>query len=588
MVLTLRRFHRLLMDNVKMYKMLSYLPITQWLPHYRQGDATQDSLAAVIVTLMLIPQSLAYAMVAGLPPVYGLYASILPLLVYTILGTSKTLSVGPVAVVALMTMETLTEMYPMGSPEYINSASLLAMLSGMVLLFMAIFRLGFLTHFISHPVLSGFMTASGILIIISQTKHLLGVTAQGDNAVELLIHLIQQVPTSNVYTAGIGFGSLIALIMSRRFLSAGLMKIGIASHIAKQIVKLSPVMVMLLCIAIVSFFQLNHDGVRVVGQIPSGLPVLAVPTFSLTDLYTLLPAAIIISLVGFVESASVGQTLAAKRKEKISANQELIALSGANIASAISAGFPVTGGLSRSVVNFDAGASTPLAGALTAVGISITALYFTPLFETLPQSVLAAIIIVAVSSLIDFKAIVNVWKESKIDGFSMTITVLGVLLINVEIGIVLGVVSAILLHIMRTSHPHIAIVGLMPNSQHFRNIARHQVETSSHIVTIRIDESLYFVNAQYLEDKIPQYITQFPAAKHLILMCSGVNDIDVSALDSLKKIISDLSERDVVVHLSEVKGPVMDKLIHCHFLETLTGDVYMDQFTAYQSIKIKV
>ena len=567
--------------------MLSYLPVTQWLPGYRKGDATQDSLAAVIVTLMLIPQSLAYAMVAGLPPVYGLYASILPLLVYTLLGTSKTLSVGPVAVVALMTMETLTELYPMGSPEYINSASLLAALSGVVLLFMAIFRLGFLTHFISHPVLSGFMTASGILIIISQSKHLLGVSAQGDNAVELLIDLLQQVPATNFYTAGIGFGSLIALISSRRFLSGWLVKIGITSHIAKQIVKLSPVIVMLLCIAIVSFFQLNHDGVRVVGLIPSGLPVLAIPTFSLTDIYTLLPAAIIISLVGFVESASVGQTLAAKRKEKISANQELIALSGANIASALSAGFPVTGGLSRSVVNFDAGASTPLAGAFTAVGISITALYFTPLFETLPQSVLAAIIIVAVSSLIDFKAIVNVWKKSKIDGFSMTITVFGVLLINVEIGIVLGVVSAILLHIMRTSRPHIAIVGLMPNSQHFRNVARHQVETCSSIVTIRIDESLYFVNAQYLEDKIPQYITQFSSAKHLILMCSGINDIDVSALDSLEKIISDLSERSIVVHLSEVKGPVMDKLIHCHFLEKLTGEVYIDQFTAYQSIKMK-
>jgi SulP family sulfate permease len=568
-----------------MYKILSYLPITQWLPGYRKMDATQDSLAAVIVTLMLIPQSLAYAMVAGLPPVYGLYASILPLFAYTLLGTSKTLAVGPVAVIALMTAETLRELYPPGSIDYIHGASMLAALSGLVLLIMAIFRLGFLTNFISHPVLSGFMTASGILIIISQTKHLLGVTSQGDNAVDLLISLFQQSTATNLYTAMIGLGSLIALVLSRRYLSVWLIKIGIPSHATKLIVKLAPVIVMLLCIAVVSLFQLADHGVSVVGKIPSGLPELSLPTFNMHDVYKLLPAAILISLVGFVESASVSQTLAAKRKQKISPNQELIALSGANIVSALSAGFPVTGGLSRSVVNFDAGASTPLAGSLTAIGISITALYFTPLFESLPQSVLAAIIIVAVSSLIDFKAIINVWKESKSDGLSMSLTVLGVLLINVEIGIIAGVVASILLHIMRTSHPHIAVVGLLPNSQHFRNVDRYKVETCSTIVTIRIDESLYFVNAQYLEDKIPQYIADYPQAKHLILMCSGVNNVDLSALDSLKKVISDLRERGIKVHLSEVKGPVMDILQHSRFIENLSGNVYVDQFTAYQSVK---
>ena len=568
-----------------MHKVFSYLPITQWLPGYQKTDATQDSLAALIVTLMLIPQSLAYAMVAGLPPVYGLYASILPLFAYTLLGTSKTLAVGPVAVIALMTAETLSELYPPGSIDYIHGASMLAALSGLVLLIMAIFRLGFLTNFISHPVLSGFMTASGILIIISQTKHLLGITTHGDNAVELLINLFQQSTATNFYTAMIGVSSLIALFFSRRYLSALLIKMGIPSRTTALVVKLAPVIVMLLCIAIVSLFQLADQGVRVVGKIPSGLPELSLPYFNWNDFYTLLPAAILISLVGFVESASVSQTLAAKRKQKISPNQELIALSGANIVSALSSGFPVTGGLSRSVVNFDAGASTPLAGSLTAVGISVTALYFTPLFESLPQSVLAAIIIVAVSSLIDFKAIINVWKESKFDGLSMSLTVLGVLLVNVEVGIIAGVIASILLHIMRTSHPHIAIVGLLPDSQHFRNIERYKVETCSTIVTIRIDESLYFVNAQYLEDKIPQYIADYPSAKHLILMCSGVNNVDLSALDSLKKVISDLRERGITVHLSEVKGPVMDILQHSHFIENLSGNIYVDQFTAYQSVK---
>jgi SulP family sulfate permease len=429
------------------------------------------------------------------------------------------------------------------------------------------------------------MTASGILIIISQTKHLLGITTHGDNAVELLINLFQQSTATNFYTAMIGVSSLIALFFSRRYLSALLIKMGIPSRTTALVVKLAPVIVMLLCIAIVSLFQLADQGVRVVGKIPSGLPALSLPYFNWNDIYTLLPAAILISLVGFVESASVSQTLAAKRKQKISPNQELIALSGANIVSALSSGFPVTGGLSRSVVNFDAGASTPLAGSLTAVGISVTALYFTPLFESLPQSVLAAIIIVAVSSLIDFKAIINVWKESKFDGLSMSLTVLGVLLVNVEVGIIAGVIASILLHIMRTSHPHIAIVGLLPDSQHFRNIERYKVETCSTIVTIRIDESLYFVNAQYLEDKIPQYIADYPSAKHLILMCSGVNNVDLSALDSLKKVISDLRERGITVHLSEVKGPVMDILQHSQFIENLSGNIYVDQFTAYQSVK---
>nr|WP_299665693.1 SulP family inorganic anion transporter [uncultured Psychromonas sp.] len=338
-----------------MHKIFSYLPITQWLPGYQKTDATQDSLAALIVTLMLIPQSLAYAMVAGLPPVYGLYASILPLFAYTLLGTSKTLAVGPVAVITLMTAETLSELYPPGSIDYIHGASMLAALSGLVLLIMAIFRLGFLTNFISHPVLSGFMTASGILIIISQTKHLLGITTHGDNAVELLINLFQQSTATNFYTAMIGVSSLIALFFSRRYLSALLIKMGIPSRSTALVVKLAPVIVMLLCIAIVSLFQLADQGVRVVGKIPSGLPELSLPYFNWNDIYTLLPAAILISLVGFVESASVSQTLAAKRKQKISPNQELIALSGANIVSALSSGFPVTGGLSRSVVNFDGG-----------------------------------------------------------------------------------------------------------------------------------------------------------------------------------------------------------------------------------------
>lgn len=560
------------------------LPILSWLPQYSREKATHDSLAAVIVTLMLIPQSLAYAMLAGLPPVVGLYASILPLVAYTLLGTSSTLAVGPVAVIALMTSEALSIHYLPGSIDYISAASTLAALSGIVLLIMAIFRLGALTHFLSHPVLSGFMTASGILIIISQLKHILGVTTDGGNAISLIVDLISQLENANPYTIAVGSTCLLLLITSRLYLKKILCRLGISATIAGHIVKLMPVIIMLLSIFSVSLLDLETQGVSVVGIIPTGLPSPALPRFELHEITGLLPAAVILSIVGFVESASVGQTLAAKRRERISPNQELVALSGSNIVSAISAGFPVTGGLSRSIVNFDAGAATPMAGTLTAIGITITALLFTPLFENLPHSVLAAIIIVAVSSLVDIKAIKTVCFESKSEGLSMVLTIIGVLLFNVETGIIAGLVFSLLIYLWRSSRPHIAIVGLVPDTQHFRNIERHEVKVDKQLLTVRIDENLFFANARYLEDKIPEFIALYPSTKHLVLMCPGINSIDTSAQQSLHVIINQMKERDILVHLSEVKGPVMDTLIHTRFLEHLTGNVYLSQFDAYQKL----
>ncbi|WP_217522671.1 SulP family inorganic anion transporter [Vibrio metschnikovii] len=554
-----------------------YLPIMTWLPEYTRQAASKDGVAALIVTLMLVPQSLAYAIVAGLPPVYGLYASILPLVAYTLLGTSKTLAVGPVAVISLMTAEAIAPLHDVGTHAYVTAAATLAFLSGLMLLIMAMFRLGFLTTFLSHSVLSGFMTASGVLIVLGQLPKLLGLSAADGSLSERF---------ANVHypTLWLGVGSLVLLALGRRYLSSFLQTLGCPMSWASHITKLLPVIVMVVSILLVYSFPNSTQGVSVVGAIPSGLPSFVMPVFETNLVVQLLPAALLISVVGFVESASVGQTLAAKRRQRIEPNQELIALGGANIASAIQGGFPVTGGLSRSVVNYDAGAETPLAGMLTAIGIGITVLYFTPLFSYLPHAVLAAIIIVAVSALIDIKAIFTTWRAAKSDGVVMLITIAGVLFINIEWGIIIGVLLSLVIFLWRTSQPHIAVVGLIEGSEHFRNVQRFQVKQSKTVLTLRIDESLYFANARYLEDKIPEYLASYPETQHLVLMLSGVNRIDSSALESLHLIAERVAQSGITMHLSEVKGPVMDEIQRSTFLEHFTGQIFISQFQAFSHL----
>ncbi|ANF27734.1 SulP family inorganic anion transporter [Stutzerimonas stutzeri] len=563
-----------------MQRLARHLPCLEWGKQYDKAAAAKDSLAALIVTLMLIPQSLAYAMLAGLPPVAGLYASILPLIAYTLFGTSRTLAVGPVAVVSLMTAAALGPLFASGSAAYAGAALLLALMSGATLLAMAVLRLGFLANFLSHPVISGFISASGILIALGQLKHILGISVTGDNALQLLRGLIQGLPETHAPTLAIGTSSLVFLFLVRSRLGRWLQRLGMDARTAGTLTKIGPVVALLLAIAAVSGFQLAAAGVRVVGEVPQGLPSLSLPPLDLTLIAQLLPAAVLISLVGFVESVSVAQTLAAKRRERIEPNQELVALGGANIAAALSGGFPVTGGFARSVVNFDAGAQTPLAGALTAVGIGVTVLFFTPLFHNLPHAVLAATIIVAVLSLVDLTALTRTWRYSRQDAAAMAATMLGVLLIGVETGIIMGVGLSLLLFLWRTSQPHIAVVGQLPGSEHFRNIERFAVVQSPRVLSVRVDESLYFPNARFLEDRIAKLLGQYPHAEHLVLMCPGVNLIDASALESLEAISARLHTAGVQLHLSEVKGPVMDRLRRTDFLDHFGGQVFISQYEA--------
>ena len=561
-----------------------YLPILDWGSRYNKDTLTNDVVAAVIVTIMLIPQSLAYALLAGLPAEMGLYASILPLVAYAIFGTSRALAVGPVAVVSLMTAAAVGNLALQGTAEYAAAAIVLAFLSGLVLLVMGIFRLGFLANFLSHPVIAGFITASGIIIATSQLKHILGIKASGHNLAELLQSIFAHLGEVNFWTLFIGVSATAFLFWVRKGLKPLLLKKGVKPRLADILAKAGPVAAVVVTTIFTWALGLHDKGVAIVGEVPQGLPPLTIPDFDMDVWTSLLGSAVLISIIGFVESVSVAQTLAAKKRQRIAPDQELIGLGASNIAASISGGYPVTGGFARSVVNFDAGAETPAAGAFTAIGIALAALALTPLLFFLPKATLAATIIVAVLSLVDFSILKTTWTYNKADFAAVAATILLTLGFGVETGVSAGVALSVGLYLYRSSRPHIAEVGLVPGTEHFRNINRHKVETRPEILTIRVDESLYFANARYLEDYLYDRVVKDKELKHVILLCSAVNDIDTSALESLEAIDHRFRDMGLKLHLSEVKGPVMDKLSRTHFLHELSGKVFLSQYAAMQEL----
>ena len=561
-----------------------YLPILQWGRTYNGSVLTNDLVAAIIVTIMLIPQSLAYALLAGLPPVVGLYASILPLIAYAIFGTSRTLAVGPVAVVSLMTASAAGAVAVQGTELYLEAAITLAALSGVMLAVLGFLRMGFLANLLSHPVVSGFITASGILIATSQVKHILGVAAGGDNWPEMLGGLAAAIDTINPWTLAIGIPAMLFLFWVRKGLKPALVTLGMTPRAADIAAKAGPVIAVVATILAAIGLDLEARGVNLVGAIPQGLPPFAMPSTDLDLIGQLWVPALLISIIGFVESVSVAQTLAAKRRQRIAPNQELIGLGASNIASAFSGGYPVTGGFARSVVNFDAGAETPAAGAYTAVGIALAGLFLTPLLYSLPIATLAATIIVAVLSLVDLKTPGQLWTYSKADFAAHMTTIAITLFAGVELGVIAGVAVGLLLYLWRASRPHAAIVGRVPETEHFRNVERHKVFTVPHVLSIRIDESLTYLNARWLEEYVLEEIADRPDLRHVILMCSAVNEIDASGLESLEAINHRLIDAGIGLHLSEVKGPVMDRLKRTHFLGDLNGRIFLSQNRAFRDL----
>jgi len=562
-----------------------WLPCLPWLEQYNRNWLAGDLIAAVIVTIMLVPQSLAYAMLAGLPPQVGLYASMLPLVAYALFGTSRTLAVGPVAVVSLLTAAAVGKVAAAGSPEYVTAAVTLAFLSGLILLGMGFLRMGFLANFLAHPVISGFITASGILIAVSQLQHILGIEAHGESLYRIVLSLTRQLESVNLPTLIIGVSALAFLFWVRWGLQPVLMRLGMNQWAAAFTIKTGPVLVVIVSTLAAYLFRLEHQGVAIVGDLPKGLPSLTLPSLDWELWGQLLGPALLLSIIGFVESVSVGHTLAAKRRQRINPNQELIGLGAANTASAVSGGMPVTGGFSRSVVNFDSGAETPAAGVFSAVGIALVALFLTPLLFYLPKATLAATIIVAVLSLVDFTVIKRAWQYSMSDFVAVITTILVTLLLGVELGVLSGVLASIALHLYKTSRPHIAVVGELPGTEHFRNVKRHRVVTYPHIVSLRVDESLYFANASYLEDEVYRTLADNREVKHIVIMCTAVNEIDMSALEALEAINARLVEQGVQLHLSEVKGPVMDALRRSDFLDHLSGQVFLSQHQTIQALK---
>ena len=562
--------------------MSSGMPLPGWLKTYQSQFIAGDITAGLIVTVMLIPQSLAYAMLAGLPPEIGLYASLLPMVAYALFGSSMTLAVGPVAVSSLMTASALMPLASQGSAEYISLSILLALLSGLMLLVAGFLRLGFLAWFLSHPVISGFISGSAVLIAIGQLKYLLGLRFSSSGVLSSLNNLAQHLHETNTTTALLGLSAVLFLLFARNYLGPLLKQLGISAKSADLITKLAPMAVVIVSTALVAIYGLDQtDKVSIVGRVPGGLPSIALPSIQWDQINMLLLPALLISLVGFVESVSVGQSLALKRGQRINPNSELVGIGAANVASAISGGFPVTGGFARSVVNFSAGAQTPAAGIVSAVLMAIVIAGLTDWFYYLPQAVLSATIIVAVIGLIDTHTLKEAWHYDKADAIALLLTFAGVIVFGVEEGIVIGVAMSLAVLVWRSSHPHMALVGRVPGTEHFRNVERHQVDVFPGLIALRIDESIYFANSQLIAEKIEGLLSEHPTTNCVLLILSAVNQLDTTALGMLTELEKTLAARNITLQFAEVKGPVQDRLQQTELGERMRDKIFLSTHQAF-------
>ncbi|MDQ0352619.1 SulP family sulfate permease [Alkalibacillus filiformis] len=521
-----------------------YVPSVDWLKRYNGMDFKGDLIAGLIVAIMLIPQGMAYAMLAGLPPVMGLYASTIPLIIYALLGSSRQLAVGPVAMVSLLVYSGVSTLAEPGSDQFISYALLLALMVGVIQLVMGLFKLGFLVNFLSHAVISGFTSAAAIIIALSQLSGLLGIELPSKgNVLELLTEAVINLNAVHLQTVTLGIGSIIILILFKKYVPKipGPLVVVVATSLA------------------VYLFNLDHQGVAIVGDVPSGLPSLSLPTMSWDSISALLPIALTIAFVGFMESVAVAKKIASKEGYKINSNQELNGLGAANIVGSFFSAFPVTGGFSRSAVNYQSGARTGMATIITAVMIILTLLFFTEWFYYLPQAALAAIIIVAVYGLIDVKEAVHLFKVKRIDGWTLAVTFFATLLTSIETGILTGIVFSLVVFIWRSAYPHVAELGYLEQEGVYRNIERFpEAKTFPNTIIFRIDESLYFANIALLENKLEKLIDKKPDTNRIILDFSAVNDMDAVAIDELDELIQAYDDYGVEVSIANMKGPVKD------------------------------
>jgi sulfate permease, SulP family len=518
-----------------------FIPAFGWLKNYQKQDLKGDFSAGLIVAIMLIPQGMAYAMLAGLPPVIGLYASTIPLIIYALFGSSRQLAVGPVAMVSLLVFTGVSALAEPGTEEFVSLALLLALMVGVIQLAMGIFRLGFLVNFLSHAVISGFTSAAALIIGLSQLKHLMGINIPRGSVFSTLSEAAINITETNLITLLIGAGS-----------------IGILLFFKMKMKKFpAPLVVVVGGTLLVSFLSLQDKGVKIVGEVPMGLPVMSLPAMSFEAIMSLLPIALTISFVGFMESIAVAKAIASKEKYKVDSNQELNGLGLANIVGSFFSAYPVTGGFSRSAVNYQAGARTGLATIITAVIIIVSLMFFTPLFYYLPKAVLAAIIMVAVFGLIDVKEAVHLFKVKKADGWTLLITFIATLTLGIEQGILVGVGVSLLLFIWRSAYPHIAELGYLENDNVYKNVKRYpEAKTYDDILIFRLDAALYFANMAFFEEKLREAIDKKENVKKVVLDFTAVNAVDAVAIDELDEVIHQYEDAGIAFYIAGMKGPV--------------------------------
>lgn len=538
-------------------KLKSFLPILNWLPKYSTDQFKGDAAAGLTVGVMLIPQGMAYAMLAGLPPIYGLYASTLPLILYAILGTSRQLAVGPVAMVSLLTASSIGMLAETGSASYIALAISLALVVGLIQFFLGAFRLGFLVNFLSHPVISGFTSAAALIIGISQLKHLLGVSIGRSHHIhEILLEAFEKIGSVSIPTLLIGLGG-IALIIIVRKLNRSIP---------------GSLLAVLFGILVSWGFGMTESGVKIVGDVPQGLPSFGIPSLSFDMLGTLLPIALTISLVSFMESIAVAKAVQAKHKNyKVIPNQELIALGAANIGGAFFQAYPVTGGFSRTAVNDQAGAQTGMASMISAVLIILTLLFLTPLFYYLPNAILAAVIMVAVFGLIDYKEPIHLWHTDRGDFWMLIVTFVATLSLGIEQGIGIGVILSLSMMIFRTTRPHMAELGQVPGAKVYRNLERFpNLEKREDILIVRFDSQLYFANINYFQDRMREMIrAKGDQLKAIVINSESIGYVDSSALHALEEFVKKYGDRNIKIYFTGLIGPVRDALTRANLLNEI-------------------
>ena len=538
-----------------------------WLKHYRRAMLPGDISAGLVVAMMMIPQGMAYALVAGLPPVVGIYASTVPPVLYALFGTSSTQSVGPMAIISLMTASALAPLAPAGSALYATLAAQLALISGAVLLLCGLLRIGFIANFFSRPVMSGFTIGSSIVIALGQLKALLGA----------------KLPDVHLPSAMLGVGALLLLLFARSRLAPLLRRIGLPATAADIGAKLAPMVVVLGATALVPLLGLQALGVHTTGSVPTGLPILALETSS-SHWQALLQPALLIGFMVFLISMSGAQALALKRAEKLHSNRELVGLGAANLGSALTGGFPVTGSMSRSAVNFAAGANSQLASLITAALLALALVAPTGWLALMPLPTLAATIIVAVLGMLDTTTLRTAWRFDRADAAALVATAGGVLALGVEAGVVIGVALSMGALIWRASRPHIAVLGRIAGTEHFRNIARHAAETVPGLLMLRVDAGLFFGNVDAVNERVEDELAAHPGTRDLVLVLSAVNEVDTTALFALIELNANLGARAIALHLAEVKGPVMDRLKQSDLLARLNGQVFLSTAMAWDAL----